>query len=82
MPTDRGVALVILLLVLAGHAMGLPHPEGAALDGTTLLDPFDGTTGFDDTIMGSVLFGAPLAPSSLRFSPQQAFMMQRSALLD
>ncbi len=79
---DDGIFLPRIIAHEVGHALGLPHPEDSTIDGEPVDDAFDDTTSFDDTIMGSALLGGPLPPLSLRISPQQAFALTRSALLE
>jgi hypothetical protein len=65
-----------------GHQLGLHHPVETDVHGEIVDDGLSDTTRFDDTLMGSVLLGAPLAPSALRLTPEQAFAMTRSVLLE
>ena len=62
--------------------MGAQHPIGFGVHGEDLSDALPDTGAFDDTVMGSMLLGAPLSAEGIRISPQQAFAMSRSLILE
>ncbi len=81
-PGDRDLALARVIAHELAHALGLPHVDDRTPDGVALVDPFDDTSDFDDTLMGSADIGQPISARSIRISPRQAFAMTRSALLE